>query len=72
MVNAVHRGHINPTLIDTGDSEASEMADQIRSHHNIMVIDTPQGKHQNVAHCRALAEANIHTPRLRRISSKYF
>ncbi len=43
MVTAVH-GHFNPTLIDTGDSEASEMADQIRSHHNIVVIDTPQGE----------------------------
>ena len=60
MVNAVHRGHINPTLMDTGDSEASEMADQIRSHHNIMVIDTPQGKHQDLAHCLAMIETHFY------------
>lgn len=46
MISAVQRS-INPVILDTADSDISETADQIRSHHSVMVIDTPSGGFQN-------------------------
>ena len=44
MVSAVQRTVINPQMLDSADSEISETADQIRSYHSVVIVDTPQGK----------------------------
>ena len=43
MVAAVHRSP-TPNVMDTGDSEGSELADQIQSYHSVMVVDDTEGQ----------------------------
>lgn len=42
MVSAVHRSP-NPNVLDTGDSDGSELAAQIQSYHSVVVVDDSQG-----------------------------
>ena len=46
MVAAVQR-NINPTVLDTGDSDHSETAEQIRTHHSVVILETPTGIHSD-------------------------
>lgn len=58
MISAVQRA-INPLVLDTADSDLSETAEHIRSHHNIVVMESPRGLHSLRAKLEALLQEDI-------------